>query len=518
MGSGSYSNSNPQPLGATPAPGVVDEASRADHVHPLPSAADIGLGNVNNTSDLNKPISTATQTALDGKAAETHSHTTGDITGFGAAAAAAAPVQSVAGKTGTVTLAKADVGLGNVDNTTDLNKPISTATQTALDGKAAATHSHATGDITGFSAAAAAAAPVQSVAGKTGVVTLAKADVGLGNVDNTTDLGKPISTATQTALDGKAAATHSHTAGADGSVQYKSGTVFAGATNVAISSGDLSLATSSSPTSPASGSLKPIAKPLSSGGSPRLLLKTPNGTELDVLCPDLRRRYGFVGFGSSGQYTAGIRAMNVTGTIAGQNMASGSGKIRTQTTSTIASGTTAGSIAGLQISPLELWLSDGAGAGGFLVEVSFGVGDSISDARMFVGLTTSTGAGTNVSPATLTNCIGVGHDAGETAYSLYYGGSAAQTPISLGANFPVNTTDLMQIILFSSPGVSGVIEWVVRRYTMTAMFEASGSLGPLTSTQFPQAGTQLGRKFWRTNNATASDAILVMNKITEERY
>lgn len=32
-------------------------------------------------------------------------------------------------------LTKSDVGLGNVDNTTDLNKPISTATQTALDGK-----------------------------------------------------------------------------------------------------------------------------------------------------------------------------------------------------------------------------------------------------------------------------------------------------------------------------------------------------------------------------------------------
>lgn len=32
-------------------------------------------------------------------------------------------------------LVKGDVGLGNVDNTSDLNKPISTATQTALDGK-----------------------------------------------------------------------------------------------------------------------------------------------------------------------------------------------------------------------------------------------------------------------------------------------------------------------------------------------------------------------------------------------
>ena len=44
---------------------------------------------------------------------------------------------------------------------------------------------------------------VDSVAGKTGVVTLVKGDVGLGNVDNTSDLSKPISTATQTALNTK---------------------------------------------------------------------------------------------------------------------------------------------------------------------------------------------------------------------------------------------------------------------------------------------------------------------------
>lgn len=45
-------------------------------------------------------------------------------------------VLSVNGKTGEVVLSKTDVGLGNVNNTSDLNKPISTATQTALDAKA----------------------------------------------------------------------------------------------------------------------------------------------------------------------------------------------------------------------------------------------------------------------------------------------------------------------------------------------------------------------------------------------
>ena len=45
------------------------------------------------------------------------------------------PVTSVNNKTGAVTLAKGDVGLGNVDNTSDANKPISNATQTALNNK-----------------------------------------------------------------------------------------------------------------------------------------------------------------------------------------------------------------------------------------------------------------------------------------------------------------------------------------------------------------------------------------------
>lgn len=48
-------------------------------------------------------------------------------------ATASTAVQSVNSKTGTsITLAKADISLGNVDNTSDVNKPISTATQNAL--------------------------------------------------------------------------------------------------------------------------------------------------------------------------------------------------------------------------------------------------------------------------------------------------------------------------------------------------------------------------------------------------
>lgn len=54
-------------------------------------------------------------------------------------------------------------------------------------------------------------APVTSVNGQTGVVVLGKGDVGLGNVDNTADADKPVSSAQQTAIN---ASTQSNISGA----------------------------------------------------------------------------------------------------------------------------------------------------------------------------------------------------------------------------------------------------------------------------------------------------------------
>lgn len=48
---------------------------------------------------------------------------------------AAGSVSSINGQSGAVTLAKGDIGLGNVDNTSDVDKPVSTATAAALTGK-----------------------------------------------------------------------------------------------------------------------------------------------------------------------------------------------------------------------------------------------------------------------------------------------------------------------------------------------------------------------------------------------
>jgi len=118
---------------------------------------DVGLGNVDNTSDLNKPISTASQLLFDLKANLASPTFTGTVSG----------------------ITKGMVGLSNVDNTADTAKPVSTDQQTALDLKAPLTSPTFTGTVAGIT----------------------KSMVGLGNVDNTSDADKPVSTDQQAALD-----------------------------------------------------------------------------------------------------------------------------------------------------------------------------------------------------------------------------------------------------------------------------------------------------------------------------
>ena len=79
-------------------------------------------------------------TAVQGAAADTALQPGDNISDLnnntGYITAASAPVQSVSGRTGAVTLTSADVGLGNADNTADADKPVSSAQQTALNDKA----------------------------------------------------------------------------------------------------------------------------------------------------------------------------------------------------------------------------------------------------------------------------------------------------------------------------------------------------------------------------------------------
>ncbi len=192
----------------------------------------IGLSNVNNTADTAKPISNATKVALDRKA---------DTADLVLKAPLASP--TFTGTVGGIT--KTMVGLSAVDNTSDLAKPISTATQTALDTKVSTetfsstittkenTSNKSTAVNLGGNASSDVLFPSQKAVkayvdaqvnsggvADGGIITIKiadgavtndkiasgidKAKVGLGNVDNTADSLKPISIPVQAALDSKA--------------------------------------------------------------------------------------------------------------------------------------------------------------------------------------------------------------------------------------------------------------------------------------------------------------------------
>jgi len=101
------------------------------------------------------------------------------------AAGGGAPVSSVNGQVGAVVLGATDVGAQPVDADLTTIAALTATSDNVLQSVAGAWASRT---------------PAQLKA----TLALAKGDVGLGNVDNTSDASKPVSTATQTALDLKA--------------------------------------------------------------------------------------------------------------------------------------------------------------------------------------------------------------------------------------------------------------------------------------------------------------------------
>lgn len=137
------------------------------HTHTF-TKTDIGLPNVDNTADIDKPVSNAQQAALNAKVDKSTLTTKGDL--YAA--------------TGAGTVVRLGVGT---------NGYVLTADSTVSPGMAWKAPTGGTGGTGG----------VTSVNTRTGDITLSKNDVGLTNVDNTSDAAKPISNSTQAALDAK---------------------------------------------------------------------------------------------------------------------------------------------------------------------------------------------------------------------------------------------------------------------------------------------------------------------------
>lgn len=174
--------------------GTTSQYWRGDKTWQTLDKSAVGLSNVDNTSDTNKPVSSATQTALNDKAPLASPSLTGTpVAPTAAAGTSSTQIATTEFVTTAVTTATTPDATnstkGKVRLTNDLG---GTADAPTVPGLATKENTITAGTNT------------QYWRGDKSWQTLDKSAVGLSNVDNTSDVNKPVSLATQTALNAKA--------------------------------------------------------------------------------------------------------------------------------------------------------------------------------------------------------------------------------------------------------------------------------------------------------------------------
>lgn len=148
------------------------------------------------------------------------------------------------------------------------------------------------------------------------------------------------------------------------------------------------------------------------------------------------------------------------------------------------------------------------GEGGFRLVMRFGLGTTTANNRFFAGLRDVVTVPVNVDPFTSTTPGGIGlvaNGATSANYRIAHNVTGtAPTTVDLGANFPFNNTDLIELVLFCRPftTTAGNVGYRVRRFTTTGdpAFETSGTL----STNLPTGATFLYPSMWMVNVTNAA--------------
>lgn len=198
---------------------------------------------------------------------------------------------------------------------------------------------------------------------------------------------------------------------------------------------------------------------------------------------------------------------NAGTTMTSRNVATTNILTRMKRAAVVSTGT-AGTLGSLRNPNAQYTTGTGSGLGGFHFVARFATSDAatVSGARAFIGMSSNTGAATNVEPSTLINSIGVAQlSTDATQWYLVYGGSAAQTAIALGTGLgaPTLTNTAFELSLFCAPSANGVVHYEV--LNIGSGVKVVGTLTPGTpGVQTPASTTLLTNQMWRTNNGTGS--------------
>jgi hypothetical protein len=300
-------------------------------------------------------------------------------------------------------------------------------------------------------------------------------------------------------------------AGSDRQVQFNNAGALAGAGSIDIDAdGNLRADYAASVTTPGADQITSVPQRIAASGGtvlPRFVGEDGIKTTMQAHIGRNSVVWGQALGGFAGNITLnGASSLGNVGTATARNVATTNRLTRAKRVGYV-SASTAGNAGALENNGTgnTQWTVGGASGAGFLAVFRWGCSDAatVAGAHMFVGMRSSTAdPSRTVSPATLTNQIGVAQLNGGANLNIVYGGSAAQTAIDLGASFPAaDTTALYELILYARPDDATKVAYRVENIGTGAV--ASGVLTGVAGTALPANTTLLGPMFWRSNNATA---------------
>lgn len=293
-------------------------------------------------------------------------------------------------------------------------------------------------------------------------------------------------------------------------VQYNASNLFAGSANFTYDAATFTLAllgtnptldfgaVTTDPTAPAANNITIYGKNVGGRMLPKWVGPSGIDTPFQPFLGMNHIRLILVGSGTTTALAITANGCAPTVTAAGTNTqstpATGTLKSRTRYVG-LATAATAGQLSAIRGQQLEC-----ARETGFYMVMRFGLETMIATQNVFFGLYASAsaiGATTNLVTAN-TARVGLACASNAGNWQLVIASGSAVTAVDLGATFPINNTDLMELVLFSAPGGS------VISYRVTNMTSAVQVSGDFTMTNAPANTTYMTYQMHMTNNAAAS--------------
>jgi len=442
---------------------------------------DVGLGNVDNTSDSTKNAASATLTnkTISG-AANTLSNISADST--------------IDGTTNHVFTAADDsklagIATGATANDTDAN----------LKARANHTGTQTASTISDFNTAA--DARITAANKKTDSMNTNKL---LGRGTASTGVIEEITLGTNLSLTGTtlnaAGGGGGSPGGSTGEVQYNNGGAFAGAANIEVENDNLRLPSISTPSTPAAGGINLFGRSVASRIQPAFI--GPNGVPSTLQESLARNRVAWWSAAGNGTVvsTNGF-AFTAIGTATAANVATTNLHTWSRRIEYLVTAAATTAIAGYRAAAAQYGTGNAAGRGGFWYVSTFGPATGVATAttRSFTGLRNVITAPTDVEPSTYVNLLGAGWDAADTNIQIMHNdASGTATKIDTGIAVPtVDRTSLYELAMYCAPNGT-TIYFEFTDLVNGTVFTAN------TNTNIPSNTTLLGAQGWCSVGGTSS--------------